>query len=85
MEDRPGVGDRTHVRQLVGVEHRADGLDLPVLDVEGPGVDDLAVRSRKPDDASRRSRAERSTSIETRVTTADRNALGEAGSVVDAA
>ena len=29
--------------ELVGVDHRADGLDLPVEDVERERVDDLAV------------------------------------------
>ena len=29
--------------QLVGVEHRADRLDLPVKDVERQGLDDFAV------------------------------------------
>src|SRR5690242_7790181 len=42
-KDRPGVGYRAHVPELVGIDHRADHLDLPVEDVEGPGVDDLAV------------------------------------------
>src|SRR5690606_41975832 len=41
--DGPRVGDRAEVAQLVGVDHRADGLDLPVEHVEGQGVEDLAV------------------------------------------
>src|SRR3954452_22110100 len=42
-QHRPGIGDRTDVRKLVRVDDRTDGLDLPVVDVEAPRVDDLAV------------------------------------------
>src|SRR5215204_3527860 len=41
--DRPGVRHRTQVPELVGVDHRADGLDLTLKDVERQRVDDLAV------------------------------------------
>src|SRR5688500_6404457 len=41
--DRPGVRHRTQVPELVGVDHRADCLDLTLKDVERPRVDDLAV------------------------------------------
>jgi len=42
-DDRPGIGCGAQVPELVGVEHRADRLDLSVGDVESPGVDDLGV------------------------------------------
>src|SRR6266700_1885782 len=41
--DRPGVRHRTQVPELVGVDHRAYRLNLPVEYVERQGVEDLAV------------------------------------------
>lgn len=41
-QQRPGVRDGTPVTELVGVADRADRLDPPTEDVEGPDVDDFA-------------------------------------------
>jgi hypothetical protein len=45
--DRPGVDHWTQVPELVRVGHCADRLDPPVEDVERPGAENLAVRSRR--------------------------------------
>jgi hypothetical protein len=39
----PRVRDRAQASELVGIEHRADRLDLPVEYVERKGADDLAA------------------------------------------
>src|SRR5271165_4682232 len=41
--DRPGVRQRAHVPELVGVAHRADRLDLPVEYIKRQDVEDLAA------------------------------------------
>src|SRR3954471_4595871 len=42
-DDRPGVRDRAQVPELVRGDHRVDPPDPPAEDVEGPGVEHLAV------------------------------------------